>query len=210
MFAPAVFAPLKKQWRAILSDYKLATGSTGLPKEMFPKLLKKLMLKFAETGEQNLQSGFRATGIYPLDRNQILKKLPGTDDTKSNESFGNSLNDTVIQFLRGIRNKKAARTQRKKKINIAPGKSIGLEDFEIGESSGCSVPTKNKKKSAKELDSDSFDYELELFLFCDEIHQENEEIERPTGAAAVNDYVLVRFATKKTLKFCVGLIKEDA
>ena len=69
----AVFAPLKKQWRAILSDYKLATGTTGLPKEVFPKLLKKLMLKFAETGDQNLKSGFRATGIYPLDRNQILK-----------------------------------------------------------------------------------------------------------------------------------------
>ena len=59
------------------------------------------------------------------------------------------------------------------------------------------------------MDSDSFDYELELFLFCDEIHQENEEIERPTGAAVVNDYVLVRFATKKTLKFFVGLIKEE-
>ena len=139
------------------------------------------MLKFTETGEQ---SGFWATGIYPLDRNQILKKLPGTDDTESNESFGNSLNDTVIQFLQGIRNKKAARTQRKKKINIAPGKSIGLEDFEIGESSGCSVPpTKNKKKSAKKLNSDSSDYELELQdesncgfkIFYDEMHQENEE-----------------------------------
>lgn len=52
----SVFGPLKKQWRAILSDYKLTTGSTGLPKETFPKLLAKLMIKFSETGEQNLIS----------------------------------------------------------------------------------------------------------------------------------------------------------
>ena len=46
----------------------------------------------------NLQSGFRALGIYPLDRNEPLPKLPSHDSyvSKSNSS----LNETLIDLLK--------------------------------------------------------------------------------------------------------------
>ena len=66
------------------------------------------------------------------------------------------------------------------------------------------------------MDSYSSDEEIQLQdesdcdfdTFCDEMLQETQEYEKPIEAAVVSDYVLVKFATKKTLKFFVGLIQE--
>ena len=47
---------------------------TTLPKDSFPKLLKELMHTL---NLEKLKSGFKACGIYPMDPNEVLKKIPG-------------------------------------------------------------------------------------------------------------------------------------
>lgn len=75
----AVFRPLKSHWREILSSWKMtASGSrcSSIPKDEFPGLLKKLMAAMEPNIEKNLKSGFRKTGIFPLNKQQVLSRLP--------------------------------------------------------------------------------------------------------------------------------------
>ena len=70
----AVFGPVKRSWRKILDRWRKDTRRKGtIPKTQFPRLLKQLFETFSSS---NLKAGFRATGIFPLDCNQVLKRLP--------------------------------------------------------------------------------------------------------------------------------------
>ena len=60
----------------------------NLPKTIFPSLLYKLARRC------NLVSGFRASGIYPLDRQKFLKRLPSvitSEERVDSEIFSESL-----------------------------------------------------------------------------------------------------------------------
>lgn len=126
----AYFRPMKVAWRKILNDWKeTATGSrcTSVPKDQFPAILKTLwgaMIK----GPDNLTAGFRKSGIYPTDRQQVLKRLPsGSLDTSISSLIGES-------FLEQISKKRqeateCRRVKRKKNLNVPPGKSISSEEF---------------------------------------------------------------------------------
>ena len=67
----------------------------NLPKTVFPSLLYKLMRRLRS---ENLVSGFGASGVYPLDRHQVLKRLPNlvTSDEIDNAVF----NESVLQILK--------------------------------------------------------------------------------------------------------------
>ena len=49
----------------------------AIPKENLPTLLSHLINKLVP---ENLVSGFRAMGLYPLDRQLVLKRLPGAEN----------------------------------------------------------------------------------------------------------------------------------
>jgi hypothetical protein len=64
----AVFAPMKRRWRQILSNWKERCEREGsnfaaLPKQDFPALLKELMLK---EYTQSIRSEFECCGLYPM------------------------------------------------------------------------------------------------------------------------------------------------
>uniref|UniRef100_H3B163 DDE-1 domain-containing protein n=1 Tax=Latimeria chalumnae TaxID=7897 RepID=H3B163_LATCH len=76
----AFYGLLKRSWRKVLDKWKASTKrkSQTLTKDSFPYLLKQLykVVYPSETGtetSENLVSGFRKCGIYPLDVNQVLK-----------------------------------------------------------------------------------------------------------------------------------------
>ena len=75
----AFYKPLKVNWRKVLTAWKLSTRSTKcsvLSKDQFPRMLKRLHEAIDEKAADNLISGFRKAGIYPLDRGQVLTRLP--------------------------------------------------------------------------------------------------------------------------------------
>lgn len=72
-----ILGPLKTAWRNILLDFKLQNpDKSGLPKDVFPRLLTNLMSEMESNASKCLQSGFRKSEIYPLDREEVLKSLP--------------------------------------------------------------------------------------------------------------------------------------
>ena len=70
----AVFRGLKRTWRSIIDSWRKETRLKGvIPKEHLSSLLCRLTSSL--TGD-SLISGFRATGIHPLNRDEVLKRLP--------------------------------------------------------------------------------------------------------------------------------------
>ncbi|CAH1974588.1 unnamed protein product [Acanthoscelides obtectus] len=74
----AYFAPMKKQWRKILLEWKMRNRGCIVKSEC-PKLLKKA-IDSIENSENNIKSGFKACGIVPLNANVVLNRiLPDID-----------------------------------------------------------------------------------------------------------------------------------
>jgi hypothetical protein len=76
----AFFRPLKTHWRVLLDDYKMKTkrASKTLTKEAFPGLLAKLCNKICldDSPNASMISGFRKTGIYPFNPEEVFQRLP--------------------------------------------------------------------------------------------------------------------------------------
>ncbi|XP_065667621.1 uncharacterized protein LOC136087921 [Hydra vulgaris] len=79
------FRPMKINWCKILCEWKeegKGRRVASLPKDEFPRLL---ITNLNEHGNDNLRAGFRKTGIFPLDKSQVLSQLPccnvGLDST---------------------------------------------------------------------------------------------------------------------------------
>jgi hypothetical protein len=114
----AVFGPMKRHWRKILSDWKdecMKTGqnSATLPKQVFPTLLKKLMEKdYSEA----IRSGFESCGLFPLNPKKGLDKLP-----KENREVETLVQRQLLEKLSSMRydqpaNKHANRPKKKEKL----------------------------------------------------------------------------------------------
>jgi hypothetical protein len=119
----AVFAPMKRYWREILSSWKddcMARNKnfTTLPKQEFPRLLKKLLTK---DYSESIRSGFETCGLYPFSLEKALAKLPEEErDVESN------VQRQLLQQLSAMRYNQPATTHAnrpKKKEKLPPGAS---------------------------------------------------------------------------------------
>ena len=64
-----VYGPVKQAWRKILKEYKLESRASKIDRTVFPILIAKLWSQ--SFTKLHLQSGFRATGLYPLNQEAI-------------------------------------------------------------------------------------------------------------------------------------------
>ncbi|XP_046689276.1 MFS-type transporter clz9-like [Homalodisca vitripennis] len=149
----AFFRPLKIKWRQTFNDWKLKNRGC-VPKDRFPRLLRQCLEALSEENvKNNLVSGFKATGIVPLDRQQVLKRLPKVtknDDTNSEKDL-NSSNaesdwvETFKSYLGDSRKKETqpTRKMKKKKLNVPAGRGVeGLGEIEAEDSTNdhCNNP----------------------------------------------------------------------
>ena len=142
----SVFRPIKAAWRKILQEWKKHNKGT-IRKEVFPRLLKQALAKVSTTNEQNIRSGFEATGIWPLDRYKILNRLPKTDQQNLQEA--REIVDSLKTVFEKSRFKTATSVGRKKKLLVEAGKSIRQEDLAVQIASGSGTKKKPKKKATR-------------------------------------------------------------
>ncbi|KAB0804444.1 hypothetical protein PPYR_01414 [Photinus pyralis] len=74
----AFFRPLKTAWRNVLLSWKKGEGQKkcSIPKDKFPHLLKNLLEEIHSSSESNIKSGFRKCGVCPINRQEVLSRLP--------------------------------------------------------------------------------------------------------------------------------------
>lgn len=97
-------------------------SEASIPKTIFPRLLKALLEKISENAETNIISGFRKTGIIPLNKEEVLKLLP---KEQLDEDEREALNTTMIDLLKEMRySEKPRKKNTNKKLSVEPGKSV--------------------------------------------------------------------------------------
>jgi hypothetical protein len=130
----AVFAPMKKIWRQVLDRYKEECASksmrnTCIPKDKFGSLLSKTLEKGAVNNEKNIKAGFAACGIYPLNVDRVLSRLPPEQTVGDvQEQFSRELTEELKRNRYGDPKK----TTRAKKANrLPPGTSYTVSAISV-------------------------------------------------------------------------------
>ena len=128
----AVHSSLKIHWRAVLSKWKLGHGKNNptLPRDLFPHQLRKLLESMGDCIQTNILSGFCKCGICPLDRNQVLGRLPRGAGDQQQEESANRISEAFLHNLNALRYpENDPVTKRRKMVNVEAGKSITSSDF---------------------------------------------------------------------------------
>lgn len=135
----AFFRPLKAAWRKILENWRMGAGrkAAGIPKDRFPHLLKVLHDSIEVNKEANIKAGFRKCGIYPLNRDEVLKQLPCRVEEGAEEHISNA----VVDVLKSLRyaDTTVVQKKRRKKVDVPAGKSVKGADFESGDEAEMDV-----------------------------------------------------------------------
>nr|CAH7719078.1 unnamed protein product [Callosobruchus chinensis] len=95
----AYFRPLKIKWRQVLTEWKQSESGKSvstLPKDIFPRLLKKALDNIEPHVRENIKAGFKKADIYPISKDEVLKRLPSSSASVNLELVG----ETFIQHLK--------------------------------------------------------------------------------------------------------------
>ena len=92
---------------------------------------------------RSLKSGFKASGIYPLDSSQVLKRLPGFNNDPGGNNTSNIFNDSVMELLSSHCVIKPPSYKKSRGRKITPGKrvvNLKKKATEIWNCCSCSFP----------------------------------------------------------------------
>lgn len=152
----AVFSSLKREWRNILTNWKLHGGKhmTTLPKWMIPKLLLNLEEAMAGKWLPLAKAGFRACGIHPFNPQHVISKMRREPVNPQQEPEHVSPN--LLSYLKEQREGSVTHCTggRGRQLKVLPGQSVSLRDLKdivnAGPSgAGISSKKKSKKKPVK-------------------------------------------------------------
>lgn len=187
----AFFRPLKICWRQCLQEWKTKNKGT-IPKSVFPRLLNQTLKKLEPAIAKNLQSGFRGTGIFPLNPEEVLKRLPG-----STEHIAHRLSDSFEKYLREIRFESSTSKKRKRRLNVEAGKSVNETCFQARSDSDPA------SENGGETENNEVDREVNI----------QNALSTETMNLKVGDFIVGKISfsapSKKAVnKFYVGLIQS--
>ncbi|KAJ3661745.1 hypothetical protein Zmor_006132 [Zophobas morio] len=198
------FAPMKRTWRRILTEWT-SKRRGPFQKSDFPYLLNKTLTELGVNSAQNLKSGFRTTGIIPLDSNQVLKRLPSAKKT-DDESSNTALTAFFLDFLKETRMPEKKPARKRSKIKVVPGKTV---EATINEEDSLNNEGEEVEDILREREKNNSDNENNLIENEDsesqiEIHEENNLV------PSLQSFVIVKVPTATTSKFkyFVALVLE--
>ncbi|XP_062530744.1 uncharacterized protein LOC134200891 [Bombyx mori] len=141
----AFFRPMKIAWRNVVLKWKKTDGKaqSTIPKGCFPRLLNKLMEELRNNSKANIIAGFRKTGIYPINEEEVLSRLPEVQNNEKKTEIEKSVLDLLREMRYGTMN--ITEPKRKKKLIVIPGRSVGSESEDYIETEQEESQQKPKK-----------------------------------------------------------------
>lgn len=110
-------------------------------------LLKRLVVKLNENGENNLKGGLyiiiNKCGIFPINRDRVLNMLP-SDCCEVNQNEDGS-ESSILEFLKSMRSTDSTPRKTKKRLIVALGKSV-----ETVSDSDLELETKSTRESSSD------------------------------------------------------------
>ena len=227
----SVYASMKRNWRDVLGKWKESPAGhkcATIPKDSFPRLLKTLLEKMKDVMKENIISGFRKTGIFPVSREQVLSRLPSRTRIEDEDLSPEVVSDVFVEHLERLRYPEGEpAVKRRRRVQVQPGKSISLEDFQAGANtaSGSAASTsrnggteeQNRNDEPEEQNSNSSDESgAEDAEVAEEAHEAETPEEQPTtdqtddvdddDRVAANKWVLVKFSVRRRSLHYVGQV----
>ena len=118
------FGNMKRSWRSLLNEWRKENRSKGtLPKQHFPLLLRRFLNGMKA---ENIVSGFRGSGISPVNKEEVLKRT-GSNNEQLNESVEQQLDGSIVWVLQenlGIGKEPQTKLNRKHGKKVTPGQPI--------------------------------------------------------------------------------------
>jgi len=204
------FRPIKIAWRKVLKAYK-RTRRGPIPKEIFPRLLKKTLEKLEISQISNIKAGFEATGIYPINREKVLKRLPVEELDSINSSASIIIPEALHDIIKETRfGKVSEKVSKRKKYSIKAGCSVTEESIlfnneEIIENAITTINTKEKKKVKKRKNEENVLIESERMLIVDETEINNSD----QNILPENDYMIVTDETEFNNKIVQNILNDN-
>lgn len=87
-----VFSPMKRNWSGILRKWYRESRLRSVDKSVFPTLLRSL---WSTLEPNNLRSGFRGAGLFPVNRQMVERAIVGPEDRT--EPVGLSTPDLLMR-----------------------------------------------------------------------------------------------------------------
>ncbi|XP_050398247.1 uncharacterized protein LOC130010689 [Patella vulgata] len=197
----SVFSSVKVAWRSILTEWKEGPGRKAacITKDVFPRLLKKLVDRNT-TMSSNIISGFKKTGIFPLNREEVIDRLP---NTTNNTVRVDIFSDVFLNSLDNLRYSQETPTIRRKRVSVEPGKSISADDLETG------GPSSSKCKKTKDVLEEPASSNLESSddeSSCSSLSSNDSVAPDDNFEVAVGKWVIVRYLVKSRCIHYIGRI----
>ncbi|CAG4946040.1 unnamed protein product [Parnassius apollo] len=124
------------------TNYKIQNPEQStINKKHFPKLLNELLKNINLRESNNIKSGFRAAGIWPVNARNVLKRIPEYFDEEVYR-----IDSALLEYLQKTRCSKPMAVKRSKKLRTEPGKSVCAADILIKTTSNKSVQNKKSKR----------------------------------------------------------------
>lgn len=220
-----IFAPLKKHWRSVLTDWKTGAGQSyvTIPKWVFPKLLLKLMERMEPHWEPLAKASFKSCGIHPFDAECVLAKVRRQPTVQQQAERAGIVSPALLGFLQKTRDSSYQARGRGRgrggRVKVEPGQALSLQDFLEAGPSGLEG-SKGQRRLSFGSDSDT---ESEMSTVGVE-ESEGEEavvskeehgvVERETEKVKVGGYVLVEFVgggkTQRPVHYVGRVTGEEA
>lgn len=206
------FRPLKIAWRKVLKEYK-SKKKGSIAKDIFPRLLKATLQKVALSSTNNIKSGFEATGIYPLDRSKVLKRLPEDHlESPASTIIPQALHDMLHESRFGKENVKRSK---RKRYNIKAGCSVTEQNMLVDDEieNEINIESERENVTARDIETENtseMNIDTEIQTLTDgNTGTEDLLIEN----LKTDDFILTEFETVKGNKAeFVGqiIMKEDS
>ena len=166
-----VFAPLKTKWRQVVADFLTRSKRGSIPKESFPDLVATLWKEYP-TININMKSSFRGCGIWPLNRNEILKRLPENKKKIVNLDYNDFAASAVKTLVTKLEEEKTGSTSkaRKRGQKIPAGVAVAMNNFNMD--SDCAICFKEEPSAVDQAIDDAAGFEEEedriKWISCDD------------------------------------------
>ena len=162
---------MKRSWRSLLNEWRKESRLKGtLPKQHFPLLLKRLL---HDIKADNLVSGFRGSGISPLNKDEVIKRMSSSNE-QLNESAEQLLGGSIVRVLQenlGIGREQVGKQSRKRGKKITPGQAI------------TNLQNQQNKENAEPIPGPSIHHSTVVYQDRDSEESDREEVHcrKPTA-----------------------------
>ncbi|KAJ8952784.1 hypothetical protein NQ318_008101, partial [Aromia moschata] len=148
----AYFRPLKACWRNILEKWKIKHRGV-VPKTEFPRLLKETIETVGIRSMENSIAGFKACGIYPLDPNKVLNKIPRNNPANETDHNEQAWTQAIVEHLNRLKVSTATAVKRETEIEDEEEPASNFSDL----SEDSDKENENESMSGPSTSVDPFD-----------------------------------------------------